>query len=133
MPIDYDAFPKPGGDGDFAPTFKFVNVGDSIKGTITRADQVKLDGKDVPVFEVQTEDGPFTVWASNVDLFYKVLEERPVEGDQIAILFKGMENLDGGRTKKVYDLAVKRQAPTAGTTTAPDTAAQTTQSADDLF
>ncbi len=134
MPIDYDDFPTPGGGGDFAPTYKFVNVGDNIKGTITRADRVTLDGKAVPVFELETADGPFTVWASNVDLFYKVLEERPIEGDALAVIYTGNENLEGGRTKKVYDVAVKRNA-TAGTTVAAEQAApvQTTQSADDLF
>lgn len=118
--VDWAEFQR--GDGDFPEPFKFENPGDTIAGTITRMRVATIDGKRIPEFYIQPDDGDErSVLAGQVRLQIKLAELRPASGDRIAIVFTGTEaGSKPGRTLKNFDVQHKRGTATAAPSSAAD-------------
>jgi hypothetical protein len=96
--------------------WKPENPGDSIAGTIvgirvaTMPDQTRI-----PQLTVRKDDGSeVSLLASQSQLQRKLALLDPVPGQRIAIAFTHVENLQGGRTLKHFDVAVKPGEATTG-------------------
>lgn len=104
---------------DSPDEFKFVNPGDEIFGQVTRAQfgfKTRYTDPGDPatlgnVIEVNDDRlGPRTVWLTNVQLRYALVEGnnplgRPVRAsDVVFIRLDGIEPLDGGNTVKNYSI-----------------------------
>lgn len=99
---------------------KWTEPGDSVKGTVVEVGVGQdLNGHDAPQILVEQEDGEvITITASQAQLRSKLLEARPNVGDTIAVMFTDVEKRAGGKTLKLFDVAVKGGiggAPTAAT------------------
>ena len=127
--------------GDFPPTFKFANPGDSIEGTVERASLYtgpNLNGEEETslVVNLETADGDrWTVWVKpKSDLIRKlgqaVAEAKPgvskptvEEGDSVSIAFVRTEpaSKKGFAPRKVYDVTCEAaSAKPASEVTAAD-------------
>lgn len=95
--------------------WKPENVGDAIAGEIVRIRVVSFDdGSRVPALTVRKDDGTEAdVLAGQAQLRIKLADLGPEAGDRIAIKFTGVENRGGGKTLKLFDVAVKKTETTA--------------------
>ena len=93
---------------------KFENVGDTISGVIVDLGiQTWQDGSKSPKLTLRTADGDKVLTASQVQLKQKMAELRPEVGDQIKVTLEGVEKLQGGKTMKVFNVAVKKKSQQA--------------------
>jgi len=93
--------------GDFV---KFEDVGDTVSGTVTavRAHQFD-DGKIVPQILLTDDSGEDrTLTAGQIRLKVALAEQRPEAGDHLKITLTGVEKRPGGKTLKLFDVAVTR-------------------------
>lgn len=89
--------------------FKFENPGDSIAGTITGLRIATMpDNTRLPQLTIKRDDGTeASVLASQAQLQRKLAALDPQAGQRIAIAFTHVEQLQGGKTMKHFDVAVK--------------------------
>ena len=88
---------------------KFENVGDTISGVIIDLGiQTWQDGSKSPKLTLRTADGDKVLTASQVQLKQKMAELRPEVGDSIKVTLEGIEKLQGGKTMKKFQVAVKK-------------------------
>jgi hypothetical protein len=93
---------------------KFENVGDTISGVIIDLGiQTWQDGSKSPKLTLRTADGDKVLTASQVQLKQKMAELRPEVGDSIKVTLEGVEKLQGGKTMKKFQVAVKKTTQTA--------------------
>ena len=108
--------------GDFV---KFDAAGDSISGRIDTIRTHRFDnGKVAPQLLLTTDDGDErTVTAGQIQLKVALAEKRPEPGDHIAITMTGIEKRAGGKTLKLFSVAVtpagQKPAPAATPAVAP--------------
>jgi hypothetical protein len=107
--------------GDYPEPFKWEPVGVAIVGTITNIRKTNFDGKDVPELYILTDDGERSVLCGQYSLLTQLLEKRPQIGDRIAIKYTAPKPLGGGKTAKVFEVAVGDKSDAAPS--APKTAA----------
>jgi len=93
---------------------KFENVGDTISGVIIDLGiQTWQDGSKSPKLTLRTADGDKVLTASQFQLKQKMAELRPEVGDSIKVTLEGVEKLQGGKTMKVFNVAVKKKSQQA--------------------
>ena len=93
---------------------KFENVGDTISGVIVDLGiQTWQDGSKSPKLTLRTADGDKVLTASQFQLKQKMAELRPEVGDSIKVTLEGVEKLQGGKTMKVFNVAVKKKSQQA--------------------
>lgn len=115
--------------GDFAPSFKFIDVGDQVVGTVTRSNVV--DGKDFDgnpqqslVLEIDTDDGDtVAVWCPERKGITRAVAKAvadagvamPEEGGRIVIKFAGLgaPTKPGLNPPKLFEAAYKAAAGVA--------------------
>jgi hypothetical protein len=131
--INWDEFAGPAVDGDFPDQYKFVNVGDTISGTIVALRVANFSDGRKPELYIETAEGVRSVIAGQVMLQRLLAEKRPNVGDKIAIRLTGIENKGAGKTLKVFEVVTK-PGDTPPTPAAPEPAAvgMSALSADDL-
>jgi hypothetical protein len=93
---------------------KFENVGDTVSGVIIDLGiQTWQDGSKSPKLTLRTADGDKVLTASQFQLKQKMAELRPEVGDSIKVTLEGVEKLQGGKTMKVFNVAVKKNSQQA--------------------
>lgn len=93
---------------------KFENVGDTVSGVIIDLGiQTWQDGSKSPKLTLRTADGDKVLTASQFQLKQKMAELRPEVGDSIKVTLEGVEKLQGGKTMKVFNVAVKKKSQQA--------------------
>lgn len=117
--------------GDYPPTFKFENIGDTISGAIlsvSKQEDTDPSGnlktwpngqpRFVYPFIIQTDNGQFTVWVRS--LLEKAVKEAAREacvkemvGNHITITFTGygQSKTKGYAPPKLYSVTIKPAAP----------------------
>ena len=91
---------------------KFENSGDTVTGVIVDIGiQTWADGSKSPKLVLRTKDGDRVLTASQVQLKNKMAELRPETGDTIKVTLTGVDKLQGGKTMKKFDVAVKKGKP----------------------
>lgn len=93
--------------GDFV---KFEDVGDTVSGTVTAVRTHQFDdGKIVPQILLTDDSGEDrTLTAGQIRLKVALAEQRPEAGDHLKITLTGVEKRPGGKTLKLFDVAVTR-------------------------
>lgn len=89
--------------------WKPENPGDTIAGTLIGLRVATMpDGSRIPQLTIRKDDGTeASVLASQKQLQAKLAAADPQPGSRIGISFTHMEQLQGGRTLKHFDVAVK--------------------------
>jgi len=110
--------------------FKFETPGDAIAGTITGLRVATMpDNTRIPQLTIKRDDGTeSSVLASQSQLQRKLAALDPQAGQRIAISFTHVEQLQGGKTMKHFDIALKpadasTPQPAAANAGAPSTSA----------
>lgn len=89
----------------------FENSGDTVSGVITAVRSHRFDdGKVVPqILLVDDETGEDrTMTAGQIRLKVALAEQRPEAGDHLTVTMTGIEKRAGGKTLKLFDVAVNR-------------------------
>jgi len=91
---------------------KFENQGDTVTGVIVDIGiQTWQDGSKSPKLILRTATGDRVLTASQVQLKTRLTELRPNVGDTIKVTLTGVQKLNGGKTMKQFDVAVKQGQP----------------------
>lgn len=93
----------------------FVNVGDSVSGTILKIGRQTFQNKDgesvAPQLLLRCDDGEErTLTAGQIRLKAALVEQRPEVGDHVAITLTLIEKRGGGKTLKHFNVAVRHAA-----------------------
>jgi hypothetical protein len=109
---------------------KFDNVGDTVTGTIVSLRAHRFDdGKVVPQILLDTADGERTLTAGQVRLKAALAEKRPEVGDTLTVTLTNIEKRAGGKTLKVFDVAVTPAGAPAAAVNVADVTTITTPGA----
>lgn len=109
--IDWGEF-QGASSGDWQK-FTFTEVGDSIAGEITELRIATMpDGTRMPALTIRTDDGEWSLLASQVGLQRALAQHRPASGDAIAIVLTGFAEAKPGKSPaKLFDVVVKPATP----------------------
>lgn len=106
------------GNGEYV---KFANVGDTVAGVVDSISRKTWDDGSVsPQLDLTTDDGESkTLTAGQVRLKLALAEQRPEVGDHITVTLTDVQKRPGGKTLKIFDVAVKRAADATKSASAP--------------
>lgn len=107
-PFDWSA--HKGGNEDRPPIWKADAIGAKIAGTITElwVYEDAKKGTATPVLNLDTDDGPQSVWASQVLLRQALADQDPQIGDHVSIEFTGSRpTKSGSGMMKEFDVVVR--------------------------
>ena len=108
----WDDVPGPSGDGDWPDQWTFDEVGDVLKGTLTKiTPNVPTKFGDKPVIEVTQDDGKqWSYMLVHANVTAQMKEKRPRTGDSIAIRYDGLgEAKPGKNAPNLYTVEVQRK------------------------
>lgn len=94
---------------DFAESFDFEEIGDSIEGKVIAVRDVEITKNkkkiNTRVMEIETKNGSFSVWES-VQL--KGLFDMEPIGSEVFILYKGIQD-SNGNDMKCFSVGMKKK------------------------
>ena len=106
--------------GDF---IKFDDINDTVTGTITAIRKhVWADGSASPQLFLMVDGEEKTLTAGQIRLKAALAEQRPDVGDTLTVTLKDIEKRAGGKTLKIFDVAVTRAGGAPAAPAAPVTA-----------
>lgn len=92
---------------DDATSFKFTKKGDTLQGYYIKTDTITIDGREVKRHLFETDTGLISV-LGQADM-HKQLMDGDCVNRFVEVVFSGtVKKLKGGRTMKLYDVAVDR-------------------------